>query len=423
MKFLVVDPMMVSGFSLATRLASGGHEVVYSPIVGPNLDHPFYLAMGRGLEAHGLKVDLDWYKHLDADAAIVLGAEHGGGLVEFISKHCPTLGPTPSAAVLEMDRAAGQAAARKAGLVIPKTKTFDAYEDAARYVAGVGDRVVVKFDGLRKLGETMVSKAPGNQDAVEAIRSARSKMSGIPVKIHVVEFVPGVEVDVGGFFDGERFSDLFLSFDGEYGFMFAFDVPQRNKLFEQVRAFEPILAKTGMRGPVDINGCLLDGEFHFFEFTCRWGYGVTNIFAQAIGNFGAYLKALADGKPIPMVLRDAIRNGGAHTGIAVNVMLPDSQEIQEIHSEMEWPYLRKEAGFWPEYMTQVGDQDYVVPAPHHAKYVAHYTALGSSLSNAIAKAEAMSKAASFRGATAMFAEFKAEMKDKERLIFDAFRAH
>ncbi len=177
---------------------------------------------------------------------------------------------------LETDRAYGQSVLASLGLPVAQANRFETAAEAEAFLRQNPARTVVKYDG----GEhaTFVGDHPAGLDAAFMLR----QQGGGPVLLS--ERLGGVEVGIGGYFDGRQFlRPACIDFEhkrffpgemgemtGEMGTLASYRGADR--LFEAtLNLVAPLLAEAGHVGYVNLNLMVDERGPVPLEFTCRFG--------------------------------------------------------------------------------------------------------------------------------------------------------
>lgn len=393
MRVLVIDHILMFGAPVAQRLALEGHEVVYSSVWGPDSDNPMadFLCSGHPKIKVVPEGWMKWAKW--ADVATVTGSEHRGHVVKFLrDQGVPVAAPGAWGAALELDRAFGTQIAEEAGLKVPWQKRFTDPGELIRFIETNPKRYVFKVDQTaRAYAETTVAADPKSHDIIEVVRRMESQMpfKNPNVGYYLYEMLEGSEVAVGGWFNGETFiGDLYLSFDGSGGFCYdlrysGFDLVDRKRL-------EKRLHDAKYRGPLDINGMLVDGEFHYLEWTPRWGMGMTEFYCHAAENLGEMLRAVATGREALPVAKKYqgkvaavlnVRDESYEYDNFLDVTLPKGEDL---------PVIRENASFWVMWPAKSPEGRWVsLPVHTRERRKAAYVGFGSSFAAAVGEAESL----------------------------------
>ena len=187
---------------------------------------------------------------------------------------------------LELERAFGQSIAQQVGMQVAETVSFDSFDAAIAFVSARPGRYVLKFDGdaFAKTRNYVGVLAQG-QDMLAVLRVQRAKWPLVEApRFVLMQHVQGVEVGVGGFFDGQRFlSPVNLDWEhkrffpgnlgeltGEMGTLVSYRGAQ--PLFEATLGrVAPLLRASGYVGYVNLNLIVNDQGAFPLEFTCRLG--------------------------------------------------------------------------------------------------------------------------------------------------------
>jgi phosphoribosylamine--glycine ligase len=177
---------------------------------------------------------------------------------------------------LEYDRGFGQATLRAAGLQTATALSFATAAEAAAWLEAHPGRTVLKYHNNAKA--TFVGDHPQGQDVLFQLRR------GPQGPVLLMPRLAGVEVGVGGYFDGQRFlRPACIDFEhkrffvgemgemtGEMGTLVAY--PADNRIFEATLArIEPVFRDAGHVGYVNLNMIANDDGLWPLEFTCRFG--------------------------------------------------------------------------------------------------------------------------------------------------------
>ncbi len=302
-KFLFVSLTGLVG-DIAWQVLKEGHEVRYF------IGDPEEKDIADGFVP---KTD-DWEKDVDWADVIVFDDTLGQGekAVAMRAKGKAVVGGTPYTDRLEDDRSFGQEELKKAGVTIIPYRDFDNFDDAIAYVTENPSRYVIKPSGAagnvkRRL---FVGDEEDGRDVVRMLEAYKKAFSDEIKVFQLQKRVVGVEVAVGGFFNGKSFIyPINTNFEhkklfpgnsgpptGEMGTTMFWSEP--NKIFEQtLHKMEPRLAEEGYVGYIDVNCIVNNNGIYPLEFTSRFGY--PTIFIQQEGMItpiGLFLDDLAHGR-------------------------------------------------------------------------------------------------------------------------------
>lgn len=277
MRILVID-VMDCYIDFGLRCKRAGHEVkMYLPKQKDG---------SRSKNGDGLVEKVaDWEPWMKwADLIFVTdNVKHIHRLETYRKYGYPIFGPSVEATALELERQTGQDAFKKHGIKIMPCTHFSNYDKAIAHVMKHGGRFVSKPDGDADKALSYVAK-----DARDMVAQLdRWKSMGQSNRNFILqEFVPGIEMAVGGWYGPGGFSkhinenwefkkhlngDLGVN-TGEQGTVMRY--VSKSKLFDKVlKPLEPLLKKLKYVGYVDI-AVIIDehGEPMPLEFTCRPGF-------------------------------------------------------------------------------------------------------------------------------------------------------
>ena len=288
---------------LAWQVQQEGYEVKYHIMSKGDRD------VGDGFVE---KVDR-WEDFKDWADVIVFDDCEFGTLVEKLRKEGKAvIGGTSYTDRLEMDRDFGQEEMKAAGMTTLPRWEFTSFDDAVAFVKENPGRYVVKPSG-RAQNEKVLSFVGQEEDGLDVISMLEHYKKGWSSKIKVLQlqkFASGVEVAVGGFFNGTEFTlPVFVNFEhkrmfndeigpqtgemGTSGFWFG-----PNQLFNNtLLKMKDRLAAAGYTGYIDINTIVNSRGIYPLEFTCRFGYPTINLQIEGVlSKWGEFLPALARGE-------------------------------------------------------------------------------------------------------------------------------
>src|SRR5271157_1540464 len=258
-KFLFASLSSLIG-DIAWQVVKEGHEVRYSVENEKERD----IADGFVPKSSDYEKDVKWADIVVFDDTLGQGTK--AQALRAAGK--PVIGGTTYADNLEDDRSFGQEELKKAGVTIIPYQDFDSFDPAIEFVKKNPDRYVIKPSG-------------------EAYKKAFSE----EIKIFQLQRrVNGVEVAVGGFFNGKKFiTPININFEhkklfpgevgpptGEMGTAMCWSEP--NALFNRtLLKMEPKLAEEGYVGYIDLNCIVNNNGIYPLEFTSRFGYPTISI--------------------------------------------------------------------------------------------------------------------------------------------------
>ncbi len=275
--------------------------------------------IGKGI----LDIVDDWRSQLDW-ADIIFMADNSKYLDQMDKVRAmghKVFGPTAKSAKWELDRQYGQDIFDKCGIDTIPSESFTSYEDAIAYVQKVGGRLVCKPNGEAAKELSYVSKSP--EDMLFMLGRWKKLF---PEKPHIIiqEFIPGIEMAVGGWFGPHGFNKGWLeNFEfkklmagdigcntGEMGTLIRY-VKDSKLADEMLVPLEEELKKTGHTGYVDV-AVIIDkkGQPWPLEFTMRPGYPTFNIQQELHnGDCADWMLDLLEGEDADMIDYNTIACG------------------------------------------------------------------------------------------------------------------
>jgi phosphoribosylamine---glycine ligase len=269
--------------ALYLSLAAEGHEVRTA------VSHPLAQGTMAGLVAivPDWRAQLDWIRAAGADGVILFESvsEGFGELQDALRRDgFNVIGGSAYGDRLENDRAYAQQLLAKIGLATAPAWSFPTAAEAADFVRKRPGRYVVKRSGAEhSAGDTYVGMLADGRDVVALLR-------GLPHGEHpagwlLMEFVEGLEMGVGAYFNGERFLTP-ACLDWEHKRFFAGDLGELTGEMGTVATYDrtaPFFAKTlarleprlrdaGYVGYINLNTIVNEAGIWPLEFTCRFGY-------------------------------------------------------------------------------------------------------------------------------------------------------
>lgn len=296
------------------RCMEDGHKVksfVRQDAVSKNI--------GRGI----LDIVPDWKPYIEW-ADMLFMADNSKYLeqmdkVRAMGKH--VFGPTAKSAKWELDRQFGQDIFEKCGIDIIPSESFDTYDKAIAYVKKEMKRFVSKPNGDVDKALSYVSKSP--EDMVFMLERWKA-IDDKPTKIILQEFIPGIEMAVGGWFGPHGFNEGWCeNFEfkklmnddlgcntGEMGTVIRY--VKKSKLADEMLV--PLveeLKKTGHTGFVDVSVIIDEnGQPWPLEFTMRPGYPTFNIQQELhSGDCADWIYDLMEGEDSSNIIYDTIAAG------------------------------------------------------------------------------------------------------------------
>lgn len=266
------------------RLQQAGHEVrVYMA------DEDSKGVMDGMLDfTRSWRKELDWIRKAGREGVILFeNASEGGIQDELRADGFNVIGGSGLGDKLETDRAYGQSVLSGLGLQTAQTWAFSAFDDAIRFVQESPGRYVFKLSGSSwPSNMTYVGQMENGSDMIALLMSTREKWEEEEQPEFVLmDFVTGVEVGVGAFFNGEQFLSP-PNLDWEHKRFFPGDLGEltgemgtvvtyrgAEQIFEATLAHvAPVLRESGYCGYINLNTKVNERGIWPLEFTSRFGY-------------------------------------------------------------------------------------------------------------------------------------------------------
>ena len=272
--------------SLYLRLAAEGNEVKVAT------SEP----MCHGTLAGMIERVADWQAHLPwireagPDGALIFEnvADNSGiRQDELRAAGYQVIGGSAFGDRLENDRGYAQQVLKSLGLQIAPVHEFDRVADVVAFVGARPARYVLKFNGGDEFGsaDNYVGRFPDGRDVLALIRAKFDLLKRERISFVLMDFIQGVEMGVGAFFNGREFirpacldweHKRFFPGDmgeltGEMGTVVTYE--RSGKFFDTTLArLAPLLRAHGYCGYINLNTIVNDDGIWPLEFTCRFGY-------------------------------------------------------------------------------------------------------------------------------------------------------
>jgi len=302
---------------IAWQVSKEGHEVRY--FINDKKERD--IADGFVAKSRDWEKDVDW-----ADIIIFDDTLGQGEKAQTLRREGKNVvGGTPYSDRLEDDRSFGQEELKKAGVSIIPYGEFVSFDDAIEHVVENPGRYVIKPSGeaqnvKRRL---FVGEEDDGQDVIRILEAYKKALSDEIKVFQLQRRVTGVEVAVGGFFNGKNFIyPINVNFEhkklfpgdigpptGEMGTSMFWSRP--NQLFNQtLLKMEPGLASEGYVGYIDLNCIVNNHGIYPLEFTSRFGYPTISIQqAGMLTPIGEFFVDLANGNDPKLKTRSGFQIG------------------------------------------------------------------------------------------------------------------
>jgi len=287
-KFLFVSLISLSG-DLAWKIKKEGHEVKI--FVKAKDDADVYDGMLDKVEK--------WEDFIDWADVIVFDDVGFGSVADKLRKKGKlVIGGSTYTDKTEDDREFGQEEMKRLGMNILPHHNFDNFDAAIDFLKNNPGRYVFKPSGGSAGNEKnllFVGEEEDGKDILEMIEHNKGVWAKKIKNFQLQKFVAGVEVAVGGFFNGKKFVyPLNINFEhkklfpgergpstGEMGTLMYWN--SASLLFQNTLAkMENVLAESGYVGYYDIN-CIVNGRgIYPLEITARFGFPTISIQMEGI---------------------------------------------------------------------------------------------------------------------------------------------
>jgi phosphoribosylamine--glycine ligase len=265
--------------SLYLRLAGDGHDVkvcIGNPLCRDTL-------AGLIERVADWKTELEWVRAAGSDGCILfenVGAGRGELQDRLRRDGFNVIGSSAYGARLENDRAYAQRVLADLGLATAAIFEFSDVEEATRFIDRRPARYVLKSNGPD--AASFVGRHPTGAD-VRALLAAGRKYTAS--SFILMDFVEGVEMGVGAYFNGADFLEP-ACLDWEHKRFFPGDLGEltgemgtvvtysRTKRFfdHTLGRIRPLLREQGYCGYINLNTIVNNRGIWPLEFTCRFGY-------------------------------------------------------------------------------------------------------------------------------------------------------
>lgn len=268
----------------------------------------------------------DWESFKDWADVIVFDDVGFGSLADKLRKEGKkVVGGTPYTDKLELDRDFAMGELKAAGLNTPPSWDFDSFDPAIKFVQENPGRYVVKPSGKAQNEKVLsfVGIEEDGKDILAILEQYKSAWSGKIKSFQIQKFMAGVEVAVGGFFNGKDFV-LPVCINFEHKKMFNGEIgpatgemgtalfwSSTNELYRAILAkMKEKLSAAGYVGYFDIN-CIANARgIYPLECTPRFGYPTLSIQMEAVQSpWGEFLSALTQQQDFNLKVRKGFQVG------------------------------------------------------------------------------------------------------------------
>ncbi len=269
--------------ALYLRLVEDGHPVRVS------IANPLCRGTLAGMveQTQDWRAELDWIRAAGPDGIILFeNVAHGRGEQQDALRRdgFNVIGGSAFGDRLENDRAYAQKILGELGLSIARTWEFAERAAALEFLDRHPGRYALKFNGPEAAIDNYVGRLSDGRD-VRAFLARLPQREGNPAGFVLMEFIEGVEMGVGAYFDGEKFlapacldweHKRFFPGDlgeltGEMGTVVTYDRTRRF-FARTLGRMESRLRDGGYCGYINLNTIVNQRGIWPLEFTCRFGY-------------------------------------------------------------------------------------------------------------------------------------------------------
>ena len=231
---------------------------------------------------------LEWVREAGAEGIVLFETANCGEVQDELRQQgFNVVGGSALGDRLENDRPFGQRVLRDCGMSTACTREFSSFDDAISFLRDSPGRYVFKLNGPGWAStRNYVGQMENAQDMIALLKATRDNWTLDEVPSFVLmEFIDGVEVGVGAFFNGEQFLDppnldwehkRFFPGDigeltGEMGTVVTYDGAQ--PMFDRTLGrLAPLLRESGYCGYINLNTIVNDRGVWPLELTSRFGY-------------------------------------------------------------------------------------------------------------------------------------------------------
>ncbi len=271
------------------------------------------------------KVD-EWEPHKDWADLIVIDDVGMGTIADRLRKDGKhVVGGSAYTDRLELDRDFGAQEMKAAGLIVPDSWEFGSFDEAIKFVEKTPARYVVKPSGKAQNDKVLsfVGREEDGKDVVAILQRYKKGWSSKVKTLQVQKFISGIEVAVGGYFNGQDFvMPVCINFEhkrlfdgeigpstGEMGTTMFWTGP--NRLYrETIEKMKSRLADAGYVGYFDINCIATARAVYPLEMTPRFGYPTVSIQMEGIQNpWSEFLYQISGQKMYPLKTQKGFQAG------------------------------------------------------------------------------------------------------------------
>ena len=272
--------------SLYLRLAAEGHEVKVA------ISEPLCRGTLAGMieSVTDWRHELDWIREVGSEGVILFEnvADNSGDQQDRLREDgYQVIGGSSFGDRLENDRYYAQRILESLGMQVAPIHEFNTVAEAKTFLCNRPARYVLKFNGSDEFGaaDNYVGRFPDGRDVLALIQAKFEQLNRDRIGFVLMDYIAGVEMGVGAYFDGERFLTP-ACLDWEHKRFFPGDMGELTGEMGTVvtyqgsaRFFEmtlgrmaPLLRANRYCGYINLNTIVNEHGIWPLEFTCRFGY-------------------------------------------------------------------------------------------------------------------------------------------------------
>lgn len=211
---------------------------------------------------------------------------------------------------LETDRKFSKELMEAHGILTPKSKSFNDWDDAVKFIASSETRLAFKPEGSMS-GVIPSYCAKSNEELLESIEHFKNLVGSVNPEFTLEEFIDGTCISCEGWFNGEHFLDPFVYtierkhfMDGDIGPSggctgnLVWLTDRNDEICRNgILLMERFLRQCSYIGPLDLNSVVNEEGVYGLEFTPRFGYDAfpTFLYGLYTGEIGSLLWDIASG--------------------------------------------------------------------------------------------------------------------------------
>ena len=271
--------------SLYMRLIDEGHEVRVF------ISEPFCHGTMAGLvpRTDSWEAELPWVRQAGREGIILfenVAAGRGAQQDNLRAAGFQVIGGSAFGDLLENDRAYAQKVLKSLGMQIAEVFEFHSLDAARSFIQARPGRYVLKFNGDNfGAADNYVGRFPDGRDVSAMISAKLQQFAESEISFVLMDFVEGIEMGVGAYFNGEHFltpacldweHKRFFPGDmgeltGEMGTVVTYQ--RTSGFFERTLSkMAPLLKAHNYHGYINLNTIVNERGIWPLEFTCRFGY-------------------------------------------------------------------------------------------------------------------------------------------------------